>query len=71
MWIPLDSHVLPKHFTLRQVQEVHETILGKKLNKDAFRRKLLASKLIEATGEYEQGKGFRPAELYVYKREEN
>ncbi len=65
-YVPIGFELLPERFTLRQVQEVHEIILGKQLNKDAFRRKLLASKLVEATGEFETGKGFRPAEYYVY-----
>jgi len=65
-YVPIGFELLPKRFTLRQIQEVHETILGKKLNKDAFRRKILASKTIDATGDFEQGKGFRPAEYYEY-----
>ena len=66
-YVPIGFELLPKRFTLRQVQEVHETILGKRLNKDSFRRKLLASNTVEATGQFEKGKGFRPAEYYVYK----
>lgn len=60
--------LLPRRFTLRQLQEVHETILQKKLNKDSFRRKMLASGMLEATGEHEQGRDFRPAELYRFRR---
>ena len=41
-------------FTLRQLQEIHETILGRTLNKDSFRRRLLASGLIVPTGKLEQ-----------------
>jgi 8-oxo-dGTP diphosphatase len=61
---PIAFGLLPKLFTLRQLQEVHETILGHKLNKDSFRRKVLASGKLESTGQTEQGKDFRPAELY-------
>lgn len=56
--------LLPKHFTLRELQDVHEAILKRPLNKPAFRRRLLDKGWLEATGEYESGKGFRPAELY-------
>lgn len=56
--------LLPKRFTLRAVQEIHEAILGRKLTKPAFRRKLLDRGLIRATGEREEGTTFRPAELY-------
>jgi 8-oxo-dGTP diphosphatase len=63
-YAPLGFELLPKQFTLRQLQEVHETILDKSLNKDSFRRKVLASGMIKATGKLEEGKDFRPAELY-------
>jgi 8-oxo-dGTP diphosphatase len=43
---------------------VHETILGRPVNKDSFRRKMVASGMIEATGSYREGGQHRPAELY-------
>jgi 8-oxo-dGTP diphosphatase len=52
---------------LRQLQEIHETILGRALNKDSFRRRLLASELIAPTGKLEAGVGHRPAELYSFR----
>ncbi|WP_299429228.1 NUDIX domain-containing protein [uncultured Meiothermus sp.] len=68
-YTPIGFELLPGRFTLRQLQAVHETVLQKKLNKDSFRRKVLASGLLEATGELESGTGFRPAELYRFRRE--
>ena len=56
--------LVPEAFTLRQLQAVHETILGRSLNKDSFRRRQLASGLLEATGEKERQVGYRPAALY-------
>lgn len=56
--------LLPERFTLREVQEVHEAILGYRLAKPAFRRKILDRGLIRPTGLYETGGAFRPAELY-------
>ena len=70
MYAPLGFELLPKHFTLRELQDVHETILGQKLNKDSFRRRMLASGELEATGKMETGKEFRPAELYRRKEGE-
>jgi 8-oxo-dGTP diphosphatase len=67
-YAPLGFELLPERFTLRQLQEVYETILAKRLNKDSFRRKVLASGMIKATGKLETGKDFRPAELYEFKR---
>lgn len=60
--------LLPPSFTLRRLQEVHETVLGLEVNKDSFRRRLLASGDLEATGEREADVGHRPAELYRFVR---
>ena len=59
---------LPERFTLRQLQDVHEAILGVALNKPAFRRRMLDRGWLAATGEREGGTSFRPAELYRFTR---
>lgn len=59
--------LLPELFTLRELQQVHEAILGLSLNKPAFRRRLLDGGRLEATGRREAGTGFRPAELYRHR----
>jgi 8-oxo-dGTP diphosphatase len=59
--------LLPELFTLRELQQVHEAILGTPLNKPAFRRRLLDSGRLEATGRREAGTGFRPAELFRHR----
>lgn len=58
--------LLPERFTLRQLQDVHEAILGVQLNKPAFRRRMLDKGWLEATGARETGASFRPAELYRF-----
>jgi 8-oxo-dGTP diphosphatase len=60
--------LLPPRFTLAELQRVHEVILGRSLNKDSFRRKMVASGMIEATGDFEEAKQHRPAELYRFKK---
>jgi len=62
--------LLPQHFTLRAVQEIHEAILGRPLLKPPFRRKLLDRGLIEPTGALETGGAFRPAALFRLKDED-
>jgi 8-oxo-dGTP diphosphatase len=61
----LGFQLLPRRFTLRALQTVHEVVLGRELNKDSFRRRMLSSGLIEPTGEREQDVLHRPAELYA------
>lgn len=65
-YAPIGFELLPRDFTLRQLQSIHETILGRSLNKDSFRRRLLASGLVASTGKLEQAVGHRPAELYRF-----
>jgi 8-oxo-dGTP diphosphatase len=67
-YTPVGFQLLPQTFTLRALQEVHETIRGESLNKDSFRRRMLASGLLEATGERESDVSYRPAELYRFTR---
>ncbi|KQM61343.1 MULTISPECIES: NUDIX hydrolase [unclassified Sphingomonas] len=57
--------LLPERFTLRELQVVHEAVLGRTLNKPAFRRRMLERGTLQATEQYEAGRAFRPAELYV------
>jgi 8-oxo-dGTP diphosphatase len=65
---PIGFQLLPERFTLLQLQHLHETILGRPLDKNAFRRRMLASGQLEATGESERAVDHRPAELYRFSR---
>jgi 8-oxo-dGTP diphosphatase len=65
-YAPIGFQLLPPRFTLRTLQNVHETILGQPLNKDSFRRRMLASGQLAPTGEREVEVGHRPAELYRF-----
>lgn len=65
---PIGYQLLPERFTLMELQSVHETILGRPVNKDSFRRRMLASGELEATGRKQQNVGHRPAELYRFAR---
>ena len=58
--------LLPETFTLRQLQDAHEAILGTSLNKPAFRRRMLDRGWLAPTGAREAGTSFRPAELYRF-----
>ena len=63
---PVGFELLPERFTLRQLQEVHEAILDRRMNKPAFRRRMLDKGVLQATGERESGVTYRPAELYRF-----
>lgn len=65
----LGFQLLPSEFTLRELQTVHEVVLGRELNKDSFRRRMLATGWIESTGRQERDVLHRPAELYRLSKE--
>ncbi|QQE75785.1 NUDIX hydrolase [Brevibacillus composti] len=57
-------HLLPELFTLSDLQQVFEVILGKELLAAAFRRKI-ADKVLE-TNHIRRNAGHRPSKLYKY-----
>lgn len=60
-------HLLPEKFTLAQLQQVHELVLGHKLLTPAFRRK--AANWVTVTDEFSEHAGHRPAQLYTKRRQ--
>ncbi len=67
-YAPIGFQLLPEQFTLRDLQLIHEAVLGRTLNKDSFRRKMLASGELEATGEHQADVDHRPAEMYRFSK---
>lgn len=67
-YTPVGFQLLPAEFTLRELQDIHEAVRGDVVNKDSFRRRMLASGHLEATGNHERGVTWRPAELYRFIR---
>ncbi len=59
--------LLPDEFTLTDLQKKHEVILGHSLDKRNFRKKILSTGIIEATGKMSGGTAHRPAAFYKFK----
>ena len=59
-------NLLPEQFTLRELQRVYEIILHKKLDKRNFRKKVLATGILEDTGAKKMEGTHRPARLYRF-----
>ena len=59
-------NMMPKYFSLGELQQVYEVILGKKLLDPAFRR-IIANK-VEKTEKMKTGGGHRPSYLFRYKK---
>jgi hypothetical protein len=63
---PIAFRLLPATFTLSELQQMYELLLGKRLHKASFRRALQAAWLVEPTDEWRsEGRG-RPAQLFRY-----
>jgi 8-oxo-dGTP diphosphatase len=58
---------MPDRFTLSELQEVYEIILGEQLDKRNFRKRVLALDQIKETNEERRGGIHRPARLYRVK----
>jgi 8-oxo-dGTP diphosphatase len=58
--------LLPRHFTLSQLQDVYEVVFKKEFDKRNFRKKILALDIVKDTGRLEEGVKHRPAALYEF-----
>jgi 8-oxo-dGTP diphosphatase len=63
---PIGFELLPKKFTLSQLQKLYETVLGKELDKRNFRKKILNMNLLLALDETEKDVSHRAARLYQF-----
>lgn len=58
--------LLPAEFTLSDLQRVYEAILGRRLDKRNFRKKILATGILEVTERTKMEGSHRPARLYRF-----
>lgn len=66
-YAPVGFELLPPHFTLLDLLEVHQAVQGRELNKDSFRRRMLATGMLAATGRLRSDGAWRPAALYRFR----
>ena len=63
---PVGFELLPKKFTLLQLQELYEAILQVAVDKSNFRRKMTNMGLLVKSGEYQKDVAHRAAQLYHF-----
>jgi 8-oxo-dGTP diphosphatase len=66
---PLGFSLLPKKFSLRELQNLYEAILNVKLDRRNFRKKFFSMDLLEDTEELEIDVPHRPGKLYKFNYE--
>ncbi len=65
---PVAFELLPKKFTIFQLQSLFEAISGVKIDNRNFRKKILTSGLIAPSGEYEKNVSHKPAQFYTFNK---
>ena len=63
---PIGFELLPRMFSLSDLQNLYESILGEQLDKRNFRKKILTMGIVEDTGEVQANVNHRPAKLYRF-----
>ncbi len=65
---PVGFELLPRKFTLTELQHLYEAILEptKEIDKRNFRKKILSMKILVDLGETQEGVAHRPAKLYKF-----
>jgi 8-oxo-dGTP diphosphatase len=66
---PIGFDLLPRKFTLSQLQKLYEVVLGAELDKRNFLRELNKMNLLLDLEEYQQDVSHRPAKLYQFDQE--
>ncbi len=63
---PIGFELLPKKFTLRQLQHLYEVVLDRQLDKRNFRKKILSMDILVELDEVETDVAHRAARLYQF-----
>lgn len=68
IYSPIAFQVLPKKFTIKELQTLYSSILGTQIDNRNFRKKVLGTGLLIPTGEKEQSVSHKPAQYYMFDR---
>lgn len=65
---PIGYNLLPKEFTLKDLQMIYETILGSKLDRSNFQRKILSYGILDRKEKHFTGNSHRAPYLYSFNK---
>ena len=66
---PIIFELLPDKFTINDVQDAYQSILGIEIDNRNFRRKLINKKYIVSLDEKQVGVSKKPAQLYMFSKD--
>lgn len=67
MYTDIACHLMPREFTLSDLQKVYEAVLGERIDKRNFRKRILALGILHDTKRTIKKGVMRPAALYRFK----
>ena len=65
-YLPIGYNLLPKKFTMPELQKLYETILGKQLDRRNFQRKILSFNILKRLEERKTGVAHKAPYLYSF-----
>ncbi|MBK7106523.1 MAG: NUDIX hydrolase [Ignavibacteriae bacterium] len=63
---PIGFELLPEKFSLTQLQNLYECILGESLDKRNFRKRIMSLKMLSQLNDFQKGVSHRAARLYKF-----
>jgi hypothetical protein len=66
---PIIFELLPYKFTVKELQDVYESILGVEIDNRNFRRKLLTKKYLIELDEKQVGVSKKPSQLFMFSKD--
>lgn len=66
---PIGYNLLPKEFTLKSLQVIYETLLGRKLDRGNFNRKILSYGVLDKKDKLYSGAAHKAPYLYEFNKE--
>ncbi len=65
-YAPVGFELLPRKFTIKQLQKLYEVVLGRKLDNRNFRKKIFSMDVLRELDELQRGVPHRAARLYKF-----
>jgi len=69
-YLPIGLNLLPEEFPLKSLQKIYETVLGKKLDRGNFNRKILSYGILEKKEKFFSGAAHKAPYMYSFNKEQ-
>lgn len=69
-YLPVGYNLLPEEFPLKSLQKIYEAILGKKLDRSNFNRKILSYDILDKKEKFYSGAAHKAPFMYSFNKEQ-